>query len=382
MTDHVRPVEQSRGRNWCFTYNNPACVLVCPDPGTDKQDGKSDEWELIRIFGQLLFDTASLRYLIFQLERGDSGTPHFQGYMEYSSPMRFNHVRRDLPDGTHIEPRRGTSDQARDYCRKPDGLVGPWEYGEFRSQQGRRSDLDAPIKRIQEGATRRDIAEEFPHQFIRFHRGFDALRSHQRAVEREPCTVSLHYGPPGSGKSRRVYDSCPLDDLWVSPVSDKLWFDGYDSHPDALFDDFDGRMSHTTLTTVLRCTDRYPLRAQVKNSFIQFRPVRVFFTTNYHPRVWYDFHRRGAQYRALERRFSELCLWSLDGRFLRIAAGDVLPGQYSQVPLWRRFWDFRPPPTPPHAQEVPQLNRNDLYALVPAFEEEEDLELYCDFMFE
>ena len=48
--------------------------------------------------------------------------------------MRIVAVKNLLPqlEGAHFEPRRGTRDQARDYCRKAETKVdGPWEHGAF-----------------------------------------------------------------------------------------------------------------------------------------------------------------------------------------------------------------------------------------------------------
>lgn len=97
--------QQSRARRWCFTWNNPptdALVKV-----------KSD---------------ARLRRGIFGSEVGESGTPHIQGYIELSSPLRFNAVKALLPRA-HLQAARGTSYDNYKYCSK-DGkfeTVGEWE---------------------------------------------------------------------------------------------------------------------------------------------------------------------------------------------------------------------------------------------------------------
>lgn len=96
----------SRVRNWCFTVNNPDIDDILPDH-------------------------ADIRYVVWQRERGAEGTEHWQGYVEFDKPMRLAAVKLWLPTA-HFEPRRGTRDQARDYCMKADSRInGPWERGDW-----------------------------------------------------------------------------------------------------------------------------------------------------------------------------------------------------------------------------------------------------------
>ncbi len=105
----------SRSRNWCFTLNTPESNELPPH--------------------------ADLRYAVWQLERGASGTAHLQGYAEFSKPMRLNACKSWLPTA-HFEPRRGTRQQAVTYCKKDDSrLEGPWERGSFVGD-GQRTDLE------------------------------------------------------------------------------------------------------------------------------------------------------------------------------------------------------------------------------------------------
>lgn len=99
-------------RHWCFTWNNP-------DP--EHYDGTLP----------VRPSSVPVRYVVWQRERGESGTEHLQGYAELSQPVRLSAVRGWLPSA-HWEPRAGPRDSARDYCRKEDGrCAGPWEHGTF-----------------------------------------------------------------------------------------------------------------------------------------------------------------------------------------------------------------------------------------------------------
>ncbi len=75
-------------RYWLFTINNPQVPLV----------------------GPLLF--AGFRnppvYSIYQLEIGENGTPHYQGYACWVRQIRRISVSRMFGCNPHLEARRGT----------------------------------------------------------------------------------------------------------------------------------------------------------------------------------------------------------------------------------------------------------------------------------
>ncbi len=113
-----------RKNHWCFTLNNPTSVQYVKDRLDEEDDA---------------------RYWIFQMERGDENTLHAQGYVEFTDPQRLGAVKKVLR-GAHWEGRRGTRDEARDYCRKLDSRLdppdGPYEGGDWRlEKRGRRTDL-------------------------------------------------------------------------------------------------------------------------------------------------------------------------------------------------------------------------------------------------
>lgn len=77
-----------------------------------------------------------LTYAVWQLEVGDEGTPHYQGYLECSGKRSFAQIH-SIPgfERAHLEPRRGTQGQAVAYCTKDDSRVdGPWHHGEAKQQ--------------------------------------------------------------------------------------------------------------------------------------------------------------------------------------------------------------------------------------------------------
>lgn len=63
-------------------------------------------------------EDSRIGYLCYGLERGESGTLHYQGYIEFKSRRSPKFVKDLLGVRCHIESRRGNSIEASDYCKK------------------------------------------------------------------------------------------------------------------------------------------------------------------------------------------------------------------------------------------------------------------------
>lgn len=84
-----------------------------------------------------------VKYCVCQLEKGEQGTLHLQGYVELHDAKTLKWLKLNFSWDAHFEPRKGTAQQARDYCRKDDTRQsGPWEFGEWTPiRQGQRTDI-------------------------------------------------------------------------------------------------------------------------------------------------------------------------------------------------------------------------------------------------
>lgn len=156
-------------RAWCFTAHNP--------PNDDLQ---LDE---------------TVRYAVWQREVTTNGTPHLQGYIEFEGPKRRTGVLKFLPHGTFTEPRAGTRDDARDYCRKEDTRqAGPWEYGTWEvGGRGARNDIREAVNTLRTFGFRR-VAEEHPEILVRYPRGMREIATHLQVRDvGEPVTAVLQH---------------------------------------------------------------------------------------------------------------------------------------------------------------------------------------------
>lgn len=303
-----------QGKYWCFTWNNFSLDYV-------------ETSELFTHYPDFV-------YLVFQCEQVT--TKHYQGYVEFAKLKRLSQLKK-LHPAIHWERRKGNQVQAIAYCKKEDSrFAGPWEFGTpSESHQGARTDLLEAVAALKSGGLKK-LTEEYPSEFVRYSRGFIQLCSFQKPDRCVP-DVLLLFGPSEVGKTRRFFDSEPADDRWSSPITDGLWFDGYYGQSAVLFDDFAGKLSKLSLANLLRIIDRYDIQLPVKGGFVWFNPKRIYITTNFHPRDWYDWDGREQQWPALKRRFSHVYWYKSSPPCEPVFISR--PSVDSDGSVWNHFWD-------------------------------------------
>lgn len=149
--------------------------------GLDDTHGEEEFTSALREVWNGLDRDTRLRYACGQLERGDGGRLHAQVYCEFTQSLRRTQVEKVLPG--HLEPRTGTRQQARDYCRKADTRVAALaDLGEWRAERGDDGfgkgigpKARALQMVVQEGMTPREIAAQDPEAYFTFHRAINEL---------------------------------------------------------------------------------------------------------------------------------------------------------------------------------------------------------------
>jgi len=293
-------------RRWTFTVNNPT--------------------ETPEEIARALSDGKGFRFLIFQKEQGENGTPHWQGYVEFKSSRRFAAVRRML-ERAHWEPAQGNTASNIHYCSKPLPdclcnhcaskplrLEGPYRHGEpGQETQGIRTDLEALRDAVKAGKRKRELLEDgqFCGVLAKYPKFVETCYELFPPERNDPVAVTLLYGPTGCGKTHQVRSNS--DDLWIQSLGSQGWYNGYDGQSDALFDDFGGSSSHTRLDDMLRLLHEWLERVPIKGGFTWWRPKRIFITTNIHPFRWYEYKDREEQYLALRRRITMVVTWRSNG---------------------------------------------------------------------
>jgi len=254
----------SRARHWCFTLNNP----------TQEEKQRLSE---------ISTTSPGFQYMVYQLELGENETEHLQGYIEFRNVVRFNRVKSLISPRIHLEKRRGTREQARDYCMKEETRVdGPFEFGEWVTSRGQgfRTDLVTIRNLVREGKTEAELWEAHFETMVRYHRSIVRYKDVTTIHRDYGPVVHVLYGPTGTGKSKWVTDTFP-GAYWKSQDQ---WWDGYESEESVVFDEFYGWIKYSIL---LRICDRYPLQLERKGGFVKFRSRNIIFTTNQEPSKWY-----------------------------------------------------------------------------------------------
>ncbi len=257
--------EGKRYRNWVFTYNNP------------EEDWKAED----------CYVGSNARYLTGQYERGgETGTLHVQGYVIFKDPVGLAGAKRKLKLlNAHFEVRRGTHQEAHDYCNKEDTRVPdtvPFCFGEPPLGQGARSDINECKRILDDSGSLVEVADQQFGTYCRYHRAFEAyqgLRSHPRDT---PPEVHYFWGPAGSGKTRAVWEVGAPERVYpvpLDPSGRSVWFDGYRPgfHTIILMDDF---YHNFRLSFLLQLLDRYPMFLPRKGGFIPIANCSIYITSN------------------------------------------------------------------------------------------------------
>lgn len=265
----------SQRRDWCFTVIEPEDVSSFAVP---YGEGKE-----------------VIKYAVFQLERSPkTGSEHIQGYVEFYSNHRINAIKSLFHSPSmHLEARKGTREQARDYCMKDSTrLDGPWEFGEFTpNQQGRRNDIHNAVALIKDKGMEA-VLEEYPTVYVKYHRGLEAYALREREREapqfRTVQTVVI-YGASGVGKTYAAVEygltlRGGYHKLSCATKTSTIWWDGYTGQELLIVDDFTGGMPWDYFAQML---DPYLWRPQIKGGHTLGTYTKVIITSNLDPENWF-----------------------------------------------------------------------------------------------
>lgn len=240
-------------RNFCFTLNN-----YSPD-------------DIAAV------ESLPFKYLIYGKEVGESGTPHLQGYCELAAKKTLSAIKKIIPRA-HIESRRGTSQEAADYCKKDNDFV---EHG-VCSNPGKRNDLTAFVESVKaQLPTPESLAES--SLYMRYPRHCDyVIDLYHKPTALSTLDNHWFYGPSGTGKSRQARELYP--NAYIKSCN--KWFDNYLGEETVIIDDIDD--THKFMGYFLKIwSDHYPFRAEYKGGSRMIRPKRIIVTSNFQPdEIW------------------------------------------------------------------------------------------------
>lgn len=258
-------------KNWCFTLNN------------------YDDDDIINLNDSL---ERGVTYMIYGKETGESGTPHLQGYLELEKVTRLEAVKKLLKcPSIHLEGRKGTQEQAIQYCMKENNFE---ELGEKRISGRPKGDKinNKALQCIQELKNGRSMAEIACDPTTSFNM-LKHLMTVAPLIEKgrdpeHPPEIYWYWGKTGTGKTRRAYWEAQHLQQCQEPYvksSAGIWFDGYDGQKVAIFDDL--RSNWFEYSFLLKLLDRYPHRVQIKGGSRQWKPDVIYITSPFPPKEMY-----------------------------------------------------------------------------------------------
>lgn len=325
--------KMGEAKRWCFTINNPTQEDIQLLVGTEA-DGPQAKLQ-------------ECQYLIFQEERGENGTLHWQGFLILKKKKRLTWLKRNINPRAHWEIARGTNEQARDYCRKDDTYTGGirHEYGSLpekpvvKKKDERLQDAIEELDIIKEGYKRPCEIPSMTLMQCGFIPAMKELTADILGPYRPKLRVVTMIGPPASGKSYAIQMHCPEHGRCIAG-NNGVWFQNPTSKV-MLFEEFCGQIP---LQKMLQLLDPYPNALEVKGGMRPAMYEIAIITSNTPPHLWYT----GAEPDAASKRRDALeALWDRIGYSFGGYQPKRTTGTYLEAPFgWntdqcRTFFDTR-----------------------------------------
>lgn len=211
-----------------------------------------------------------------------TGKGHIQGFVIFKNPRVMNGIIKEFP-GIHWEVCKGTIEHNYAYCTKDKNFT---EEGNKPKGKGHRTDIDNITTDIKLGMTNAEILNKHFDKALRIYRSIEWAREAFVEVKRTwEMDVKIYWGPPGSGKTRKVWEDYGDS---VYPKMKGKWWERYNGEECVLIDDFDPENCFDQqFDFYLKLLDRYPLLVETKGGSKNFRSKTIIFTSNFNPEHWF-----------------------------------------------------------------------------------------------
>lgn len=294
--------QTERSQGWCFTWNN--------------YTEDDERWIQSEVKKNAI-------YVVYGREKGESGTPHLQGYVYFNSRRTRRSASKMLPRA-HLQPARGNADQNFKYCTKE---TLTYEYGKrpqgrnevTESMNSARKAKAAKALAYAEEGNWDKLREEFPDMWIK---NEEKLRAKYKPVI-ENLDGELEHewwvGATGVGKSRLAHE------LYPDHFSKKInkWWCGYAYEEVVVIEEWAPGANPGTVQALKQWADRYRFPAEIKGGNIgRIRPRKIIVLSNYTPHQCFE---NNSDLEPMLRRFTVLKFPLQEDEARRRAGQDELP---------------------------------------------------------
>lgn len=237
-----------------------------------------------------------------------TGRTHFQGWVQFIKKQRITAVKKMFYPN-HVEPMWASEVKNNKYCAKD----GKFKHLGSYTVQGERTDLTHVINIMKDGATLKEIREQFPDTYCAYRNGLKDIYSdieQDRSIKWRTLDIEVLYGPTGTGKTRTAMESDDQKNIYKINGDDiDSWWDGYTGQKTIIIDEYDSQIK---LTKLLGLLDGYQRRLPIKGGFTWAQYTKVFITSNISPLEWH-INAKNEHIKALYRRINKVTLLKKTG---------------------------------------------------------------------
>jgi len=262
-------------RSWFCVFNNPE------DHGFKDMDGEQICEALVEQWvGDYPNRSCAFTYCV-----SERGMKHVHAVIEDSKPIRFSAIKK-IFESWHIEPTKGTKEQAEDYinargkyAEKGEKILATARHGEIKGAQGKSKELEIIETLLDNGLTPQKIMD----QSLSYRR-HDKIIKEAYYRKRILCTpterevnVTWHVGDSGSGKSYiqvKLIEKHGEDGLFLMSDYTGGGFDNYNGEKILFMDEFRGQIKYNQLLVIL---DKYKsqVHARYTNAYTLWDEVHI-----------------------------------------------------------------------------------------------------------
>ena len=205
------------------------------------------------------------------------GLKHLHMVLECDRDDRFRYstVQKLFNQKFHLEPTRGSKEQAEDYINKQgkwedkgEVVIAKYQHGEIKGNQGNRSDLKAIEGLLKEGKTPSEIMrEQFSYRrYEKMIRDAYFDKRNQETPYMREVKVFWHFGETGTGKSytsHKLIESLGSDRVFVVCDYENGFLDHYCGQEVFFMDEYRNELQYKKLLSLL---NPYKMEAHARHT--------------------------------------------------------------------------------------------------------------------